>query len=192
MIEHQLDSTTFINGFYIPENVCDQVIKFFNDHPEQKYPGQVGQNSKVKEEVKKGTEMFCPVPVINFHIPSYLKYLHQCCNNYLETFTDAKNVHPFNIEHNIKIQHYQPGEGYYTWHWENTGHKETIKRHLVFMTYLNNVKDGGTEFKYQNITTPAKKGLTLIWPGSWTHTHRGQISQTESKTIITGWFSYVV
>ena len=35
MIEHQLDSTTFIKGFYIPENVCDQVIKFFNDHPEQ-------------------------------------------------------------------------------------------------------------------------------------------------------------
>ena len=59
------------------------------------------------------------------------------------------------------------------------------------MTYLNNVKDGGTEFKYQNITAPAHKGLTLIWPAIWTHTHRGQISQTESKTIITGWFSYV-
>ena len=53
MIEHQFDPTTFIKGFYIPENVCDQVIKFFNDHPKQKYPSQVGQNSKVKEEVKK-------------------------------------------------------------------------------------------------------------------------------------------
>ena len=65
------------------------------------------------------------------------------------------------------------------------------RRLLVFMTYLNDVDDGGTEFKYQNITTPAKKGLTLIWPAPWTHTHRGQISYTKTKYITTGWFSYI-
>jgi hypothetical protein len=32
------------------------------------------------------------------------------------------------------------------------------------MTYLNDVDDGGTDFLYQKLTTPAKKGLTLIWP----------------------------
>ena len=58
------------------------------------------------------------------------------------------------------------------------------------MTYLNNVKDGGTMFKYQNLTIPAKKGLTLIWPSDWTHTHKGQISNTKEKYIITGWYSY--
>jgi len=191
MIEHPFDDSTFIKGFYIPETVCDKVIKFFNDHPHQKYPSQVGNNPHVNEEVKKGTEMFCPVEVIASHLPDYLKCLHQCCNDYLLTFKDAKNMRPFNIENNIKIQHYLPGEGFYEWHCENTGHKETSKRHLVFMTYLNNVKDGGTEFKYQNIISPAVKGLTLIWPAVWTHTHRGQISPTDSKQIITGWFSYV-
>ena len=191
MKKYNFDESTFIQGSYIPETVCDNVIKFFNDHPEQKYQAQVGQNSKVNEEVKKGTEMFCPVEVIAAYLPDYLKCLHQCCNDYLLTFTAAKNVHPFNIENNIKIQHYHPSEGFYEWHSENTGHKENSKRHLVFMTYLNNVKDGGTEFKYQNITSPAIKGLTLIWPAIWTHTHRGQISPTDSKQIITGWFSYV-
>ena len=58
------------------------------------------------------------------------------------------------------------------------------------MTYLNDVDDGGTEFKYQNITTPAKKGLTLIWPTHWTHTHRGQVSNTKIKYITTGWFDF--
>ena len=58
------------------------------------------------------------------------------------------------------------------------------------MTYLNDVEDGGTEFKYQNLTTPAKKGLTLIWPVYWTHTHRGQISNTKTKYITTGWFDF--
>ena len=57
------------------------------------------------------------------------------------------------------------------------------------MTYLNNVPDGGTEFLYQKITTPAKKGLTLIWPSDWTHTHRGQISNEHEKYIATGWYS---
>ena len=45
-------------------------------------------------------------------------------------------------------------------------------------------------FKYQKLTTPAEKGLTLIWPTDFTHTHRGQISDTHEKYIITGWFGY--
>ncbi len=58
------------------------------------------------------------------------------------------------------------------------------------MTFLNDVDDGGTEFKYQNLTIPAKKGLTLIWPAPWTHTHRGQVSNTKTKYIITGWYNF--
>ncbi len=57
------------------------------------------------------------------------------------------------------------------------------------MTYLNDVPDGGTNFKYQNITSPAKKGLTLFWPSDFTHIHKGQISETSEKYIITGWLN---
>ena len=58
------------------------------------------------------------------------------------------------------------------------------------MTYLNDVEDGGTEFYYQGLKTKAEKGLTLIWPSDFTHTHRGIISNTKEKYIATGWFSY--
>lgn len=58
------------------------------------------------------------------------------------------------------------------------------------MTYLNDVQNGGTEFLYQKITTKAKKGLTLIWPSDFTHTHRGQICD-KTKYIITGWFDFI-
>ena len=58
------------------------------------------------------------------------------------------------------------------------------------MTYLNDVKDGGTEFLYQNLKTKAEKGLTLIWPSAWTHTHKGIISPTKEKYIITGWYAF--
>ena len=68
--------------------------------------------------------------------------------------------------------------------------RSAIFRHLVFMTYLNTVDDGGTHFYYQKLKTKAKKGLTLIWSSAWTHTHRGIISKTKEKYILTGWYNF--
>ena len=57
--------------------------------------------------------------------------------------------------------------------------------------FLNDVPDGGgTEFAYYpEVKIKAKKGLSLIWPTDFTHTHRGIVSQHE-KWIITGWFNH--
>ena len=90
------------------------------------------------------------------------------------------------------LQKYPPGGGFKIWHFENDfSSKLNWHRGLVFMTYLNDVEDGGTEFLYQNLTIPAKKGLTLIWPAFFTHTHKGQISKTKEKYIVTGWFNHI-
>ena len=88
------------------------------------------------------------------------------------------------------MQWYQKGGGYHTWHHENDGSRRNIHRHLVFMTYLNDATNAGTQFKYQNITTPCVKGLTLIWPATHTHVHKGQISETHEKAVVTGWYSF--
>ena len=58
------------------------------------------------------------------------------------------------------------------------------------MTYLNTAKNAGTEFKYYNLKTQAKKGLTLIWPTDFTHTHKGVISKKDEKHIVTGWLTF--
>jgi hypothetical protein len=59
------------------------------------------------------------------------------------------------------------------------------------MTYLNDVNDQGeTEFYHQNIKIKPEKGLTLIWPADWTHTHRGITSPSENKFIVTGWYNF--
>ena len=91
----------------------------------------------------------------------------------------------------FQVQKYQPKEGFFAWHCEkNLVTPITCDRALVFMTYLNDVPDGGTRFLNQEIITPAVKGLTLLWPTDWTHTHCGQISQKHTKYIATGWFFY--
>ena len=91
----------------------------------------------------------------------------------------------------FNIQHYAPNEGYFEWHNERTT-TNSPERALVWMTYLNDVDDGGeTEFKYQNLKIKSQKGKTLIWPTDFTHTHRGITSPTQHKYIITGWFHHL-
>ena len=92
---------------------------------------------------------------------------------------------PFNI------QHYAPGEGFVNWHSER-GMNQSHQRALVFMTYLNDVDDGGqTQFLYQEKEVQPKKGLTVLWPTDFTHTHRGVTSPTQTKMIATGWYNYL-
>ena len=91
-----------------------------------------------------------------------------------------------------QIQKYPLNGGFHQWHCERSSSLHpSVSRHLVYMTYLNDVEDGGeTEFFYQKIKVKPEKGLTIIWPADWTHTHRGISSKTETKYIITGWLQF--
>jgi hypothetical protein len=90
-----------------------------------------------------------------------------------------------------RIQQYNPGQSFSRAHCENDGTADNLHRHFAYMTYLNDITDGGgTEFLNQQITTPAVTGLTLIWPAQWTHYHRGIVAPTEVKYIVTGWLSF--
>ena len=95
------------------------------------------------------------------------------------------------IKEPINLQHYAPNEGFFDWHCERGSH-QSHQRALVFMTYLNDVNDGGeTEFHFQQMKVKAVKGKTVIWPTDFTHLHRGITSPTEHKYIATGWFHFL-
>ena len=87
-----------------------------------------------------------------------------------------------------KIQKTKVGGGYHVWHDENTG-RQFADRYLVYTIYLNDVEEGGeTEFLYQHMRLPAKKGTICIFPANFTHTHRGNPPISNEKYIMTGWF----
>jgi len=101
-----------------------------------------------------------------------------------------KQVGKFRVTESPAIQHYRPGGGFKMPHFERGGYA-TATRMLVWMTYLNDVTDGGgTHFVYQKHTFEAKKGRTLIWPSDFTHTHAGVVSPNQHKYIITGWMNF--
>ena len=60
---------------------------------------------------------------------------------------------------------------------------------FAWMTYLNDVEDGGcTYFPNFDLRFKPKKGTTLIWPSDWTHIHCGEVVNSGEKYIINGWF----
>ena len=92
------------------------------------------------------------------------------------------------MEDEFNIQRFTPGEGFKAWHCESPNLKSS-NRVLVWMFYLNDVDDGGTDFYFQDFTCKAEEGKLVIWPPDWTHFHRSQVSHTKTKYIITGWFT---
>jgi len=190
MNEYLFPYNSFIGGWYIPEKICDSVIEFYKSNSHKHGKGIVGTNDKVDKSLLDDTRYTFTEDEMIKHIPHYNNHLALCLDNYKKKYEDFERVESYGINELINIQYYKPGGGYKVSHFENNGDKVSGKRYLTFMTYLNNVPNGGTKFKYQELITPAIKGLTIIWPAYVTHVHKGQISMTNEKYIITGWFSF--
>ena len=189
MKDYKTPLGSFIGGWIIDRKVCEDLIKFFEKNKKRQIKGMIGgaRPTQINHKIKKSIDM--SIHGFDSIFDAYNEELQKCLNKYSERYPEvAKEYASFNstIE-KYNIQKYKPGDGFYEWHCErNTGWFG--KRCLVFMTYLNDVTEGGTEFKYQKLKTDAKCGLTLIWPTDFTHMHRGVISKNETKYIITGWY----
>ena len=119
----------------------------------------------------------------------YFKNLFSCYQDYvsqwsfLTNFAEKLEVGSFNL------QRYQSGQHFQSTHTERTS-LDTLHRLFAWMTYLNDVEDGGeTYFTHYDMSIKPKKGLTIIWPAEWTHAHFGDIVNT-TKYIATGWFHF--
>ena len=183
---------TFIHQQYLPDiSICDDIIEIHKNSSEKHCGGYFSLPSGfvVDKNVKDSTDVSLPNGDVSF---KYRNYLQEIVNTYIDKFPMCNEYSPWGIYEDINIQYYRPGGGFKIFHTERTDSSPLgSARHLVFMTYLNDVTDGGgTEFFHQKLITKPKKGLTIIWPADWTHTHRGIVSPTQEKYIITGWFNF--
>ena len=189
--EHKFPYQSFIGGWYIPTQTCDNLISHFENNKHNSKRGLLYRDHKhqIDTEIKDSNDLICKFYDNNI-TQTYTNHLQSCLINYMEKYGFVKDYNNFSLESGVfGIQHYPVGGGFKKWHFERHGIQNS-KRILVFMTYLNDVDDGGTEFYHQNIKTPAVKGLTIIWPSDFTHAHKGEISNTKEKYIVTGWFAF--
>ena len=188
MIEHEFPYECLIGGWYIEPNICDELLKFYNDNKE--FGISAIKTTHIHDaKIKTGLDLFVDTHTIKNHFINYHNTLAECLQLYLKKYNEANNTEKFKIIEPFKIQYYKKGQGFKVWHFENDGREHMAKRHLVFMTYLNDVERGGeTEWYYQKVKVKPEKGLTIIWSADWTFTHKGHTTIDEDKYIITGWF----
>jgi len=195
LIEHEINSfDNFILGWYDDNNkICDRLIQYYKDS-KCKCAGTVygADNEIIVNKSIKDCFQCSLEPNNNIYDEYVYDFLQKKTDLYIKKYLFCDLNNPWTIVDAINIQHYPTGGGFHQWHNErgSTAFPLTT-RHLVFMTYLNDVYDGGeTEFYYQKIKIKPKKGLTLIWPVDWPFTHRGIPAATEEKFIVTGWYNY--
>lgn len=184
----------FIHSSQIDTNFCDRVIEWFDEEEKNGFTreGEIGTNSAVDKDIKDSVDH-----ILQYNEELFLEYvdnhLNQCVMDYIQKFKYSADVDNFSINNSVNVQKYYPNGGFKKWHCERFAAVPHIaNRHLVFMTYLNDVSDQGeTEWFYQDYKVKPKKGHTVIWPADWTHTHRGIPSPTETKYIITGWLEFL-
>ena len=186
-------SPNFIGSWNIEnDKLCNQIIKFFEENKSLQNKGMIGN----KIDPKKKQTIDININPSNLKDPkyslfnSYFDLLNDCFVDYkkqypfLNTFLQKTHIGHFNV------QKYTPGDHFSLVHSERTG-LGFLHRIFAWMTYLNNVDDGGTtNFEYYDIKVKPEIGKTLIWPAEWTHAHTGSVLKSGTKYIITGWIHF--
>jgi prolyl 4-hydroxylase len=195
MREHEVNKLdNFIGGWYMDDTkLCDELMAFHYMTP-YKSSGKTGNYRSAElvedKETKESTD--CILNDNRKLYDKYITHINDIIRVYTEKYPKCNFYAPYSDMEMINIQHYTPGQGFHAWHTERSSGRPRISaRHLVFLTYLNDVTDDGeTEFFHQKLKVKPEKGLTIIWPTDWTFTHRGVTSPTQEKYVATGWLSY--
>ena len=189
----------FVGDFQIDGSMCDQLVALHRaaDRRGLVRRGAVGKGQYTNVDVEKkdsfdiATDELPPALANEYGLDRFYAELQRCLDLYVKQHPILEQLGTFRVAESPSMQHYRPGGGFKTAHFERANFTTTT-RMLVWMTYLNDVTDGGgTHFLYQKHTFEARRGRTLIWPSDFTHAHHGVVSPTEHKYIISGWFNFV-
>lgn len=193
--KYDLPYDSFIGGWMMDEKICDGVVELVDEVKDLNMEPGVISGNRIDNSIKESFDLCIPAS-LSFNNEKWSKYLHSLMdiiNLYLDDYDESMPNSKIGFREGHNIQFYPKNGGYKIWHCERCDMDPVrLCRHLVYMTFLNDIEqDGETEFKYQKIKIKPKKGLTLIWPSDWTHTHRGIPAPTEEKKIVTGWLHYL-
>lgn len=186
--------SSFILEYKLPDELCDAIVHKQNTLKKLLYNASMAKTAR-------GYKSMYLHDLCHDLYNDYIVHLEKFKNSYRQHYPIFKTMPRLKMSASaasaghgiVKLQRYEINKNYNVEHCENDGSNSTeIKRVLVFMTYLNTIEEGGgTNFPYLNKSYKATKGLTLIWPAYFTHTHIGVPASKDVKYILTGWFEAV-
>ena len=165
----------FISSWIIkPLSLCDELIDYFEFNQAKQKKGVTGGGLDTMQKdsldiVIKPKEILVPGNEI---FKTYFEKLFECHSDYISQWPFLKTISNRYTIGSFNLQRYYPGQHFKKIHTERSA-PGTFHRVFAFMTYLNDVQEGGsTYFSHYDLEIQPRKGLTLIWPAEWTHAHR--------------------
>lgn len=199
MTEHSASSPSTIrelakNSFIyekpaaLTSDLCVEMIRRFEEHSDDQYPGRIGQQANEDTSIKKSTDLVLSGK-------EHWKDLDQALfNSIAVALKEFRGTFPFFKgpfrDMGYAIQRTNPGEHYH-WHIDGGSH-DFSSRQLVAFWYLNDVAGPGgeTEFLFQDIKIKPEQGKLILFPPFWTHEHRGVTLEQGVKYIATTWIVF--
>ena len=182
----------FIGSWLIDSSLCDDIITYYENNKLKQIQGGTseGIDLNIKDRLDIAINPRDLKDPENKILRRYFENLFECYKDYnlqwpfLASMVNNLEIGSFNIGR------YKPGQHFKKIHCERTS-LNTLHRLFAFMTYLNDVDEGGsTYFTHYGLDIKPKKGLTLLWPAEWTHAHKGNVLKSGLKYIITGWLTF--
>ena len=169
----------------LPIDVCNEMIRRFEEYDDEQYAGRIGQTVEQDQDIKRSTDLIVSGKSRWKDIDRALfRSLGVAMQELRETYPYFKG--PFK-DVGYAIQRTDPGD-FYHWHIDGGSH-DFSQRQLVAIWYLNDVPGPGgeTEFSFQGVRIRPQAGKLLLFPPFWTHEHRGVTLQSGQKYIATTW-----
>ncbi len=182
----------FIGSWIIePLSLCDNIVNYFEKNQGKQVYGVTGRG--LDKTIKDRVDISIKPKEINLKenevFKVYFDILFNCYKDYLRQWPYVKDIGSILKIGKFNIGRYRSGQHFQSIHTERAS-IDSLQRLFAFMTYLNDVEEGGsTYFTHYDLEIKPKKGLTIIWPAEWTHAHKGNLIKNGTKYIITGWMN---
>jgi hypothetical protein len=178
------------------EDFCQKTIEYYKNMEKAGFVGnRVNLEQRKKHTIDNSYTALTGSNAIKLDYVQNISslFLENFWNKAYKIYSEKYSVLTSSAQHQIygvKLQNINIGEGYHIWHYE-TSSREFSERLLTFILYLNDVEEGGeTEFLYYPKRVKAKKGKLILFPGGFTHTHRGNPPISNEKYILNGWVEF--
>lgn len=188
------DNSILVANVIFPDNLCEEIVKVYDTRSKankslDKFHSNYFGVSR-KDDACFLDDFYLELARENGNIDlvdEVNNYLSIALEEYKENFAVLKETPIRSIRQ--KLQKTKPSGGYHKWHHEQSN-LTTAERVLTWTIYLNTIEEGGeTEFLHQSKRVKAQKGSIVLFPASFTHTHRGNPPLSGDKYILTGWFT---
>lgn len=201
-----IDTFIYLNKNSISHELCDDLIKLFEEETDGKYEGIThgGLNKDIKDTTdfiiaKKNEKWSKMYDFLEKELKTNMKKYYTQLNKYDELCGYSNhgqksskkykilNYEKFDIS-TFMMQRYKKNTGRYIYHNDfSIDYKNSKHRVVTYLWYLNTVEEGGeTEF-WGNYKIKPEKGKLLLFPACWTFPHCGKMPISDNKYIITGW-----